>query len=134
MMTSPSLQNRVILIAEDEPDLRLFLSESLELSGAKVVSAENGKVALDLLMNNPVDLIVSDVRMPGGDGISFLEEVRKINPDTPPFFFFSGYADISAQEAVMKGAQAMFHKPLDARTLLETIESFFQKDSSESNA
>lgn len=110
-----------ILVADDEQDLREMIAETLELYGAKIVQAENGQQAVELMNKEKIDLVISDIRMPGGDGILFLNEVRKKDPQLPPFIFISGFSDFSEKEAFAKGAQAYFHKPFDMNKFIEKI-------------
>ncbi len=75
-------------------------------------SFSNAFDALDFLKEHPVDFILSDIRMPGMDGIDFMEKVKQLHPDTV-FAFVSGYADFSyAQQALRKGAYDYLLKPV----------------------
>ncbi len=110
-----------ILIAEDEKDLREMIAETLELYGARIVQAENGLQAVEMMNKEKIDLIISDIRMPGGDGILFLNEIRKNDPQLPPFIFISGFSDFTENDAFAKGAQAYFHKPFDMSKFIDKI-------------
>ncbi len=71
-------KNFRILIVEDEASLRKFMNFHLELEGFSVLDAEDARGALTLLENEDVDLIISDIRMPGDmDGIDLIEAHRK---------------------------------------------------------
>jgi CheY-like chemotaxis protein len=72
-----------ILVVEDENVIREMLCEELESHGAVVTSAENGSVAFDLFRNKEFDITISDVRMPGGDGITLMRNIKSLvqNPD-----------------------------------------------------
>jgi CheY-like chemotaxis protein len=67
-----------ILVAEDENVIREMLCEELESHGAIVTPAENGSVAFDLFQKNDFDITISDVRMPGGDGISLMRNIKSL--------------------------------------------------------
>lgn len=127
-LSSGALKGRVVLIAEDEPDLREILTVSFERYGATVLQAENGFVATDLFMINQIDFIISDMRMPGADGLHFLSEVRRRDKKNPPFFFLTGYSDISLPDAIEKGAQAIFNKPFRSKDLVQNILSHLPKE------
>ena len=73
--------NRVVLVVDDEQELRKLLSIQLKREGFKVYSAESGEKALDLLRRGVhVDAIVSDIRMPGGmDGIELMRSIQAEN-------------------------------------------------------
>ena len=67
----------LILIADDDPGIRLALSDYLEISGYSVISADNGTDALNLLETYHPHLLVSDIKMPGKDGYNLVRQVRQ---------------------------------------------------------
>jgi two-component system, chemotaxis family, CheB/CheR fusion protein len=67
-----------ILVAEDEHVIREMLCEELESQGAIVTPAENGSVAFDHFQKNEFDVTISDVRMPGGDGITLMRNIKSL--------------------------------------------------------
>lgn len=73
----------VILLIDDEPDILRSLKDLIEMSlpGTKVIPASNGRDGLDILDKERVDVIISDFRMPGMDGIEFLYQARRHHPD-----------------------------------------------------
>jgi DNA-binding NtrC family response regulator len=113
-----------ILIVDDEPNIREFLRSALEQSipGLRTIMAENGKVALERLEQDTVDLILSDQRMPVMDGIEFLGLAAKIAPDVPRILL-TGFADVDmAVRAVNDGhINAFFQKPASVTTLSAAI-------------
>ena len=66
---SPAITNSIVLIVEDDRDLREALIDTLQASDCYVVAAENGEAALKVLATQHVDLVCSDVTMPGKHGI-----------------------------------------------------------------
>ena len=66
-----------VLVVDDEDDIRRFLSVALEDAGFEVITAENGKEALEKVKANRPDFISLDLVMPGGSGIAFLHELRR---------------------------------------------------------
>jgi CheY-like chemotaxis protein len=117
-----------VLIVEDDPDL-LDTGYGLEMFGATVFRAPNGLAAIDWLKDpaHDVDVIVSDVRMPAGDGVQFLDAVRVRDRSRPPFFFITGYADLTLEEALAKGAQGMLAKPVGPAMLAQTVAQAVRK-------
>lgn len=106
------LAGKTILVVDDESDLREILCEEFEALGATVLCAENGSKAFDLFNSHSIDLIVSDVRMPGGDGVDLLKKVRARYPFAPPHvFLITGFADVTSHQALALGAQGMISKP-----------------------
>lgn len=89
-----SSQGGAILLVEDEPPVRAFVSRALRLSGYTVVEAGSGEEALELVeeASEPFDMFVSDVIMPGLDGPSWVSEALKSCPDIK-IVFMSGYAE-----------------------------------------
>jgi len=116
--TSP----KTVLVVDDEVDLCEILQFDLEDSGYRVITAYRAAEALDMLRENHIDLIVSDIRMPGGDGVYLLGEVRKKHFEHPPVIFVSGFADVTVAEAFHKGVVGFIAKPLSFDTLLQAVQ------------
>jgi len=103
---------KTILIVEDETVLRESLAELLAEEGHVVKQAENGKVAYDLILKEPVDLVLTDVRMPEMDGLTLLGHLRQILPQTP-VIIITAYGTVeSAVTAVRAGAFDYLLKPV----------------------
>jgi YesN/AraC family two-component response regulator len=109
-----------IMIVEDEPLLRDTLEQLLQFSGFSVVTAGNGKEALDKLAQNPVDLVLSDIKMPVMDGVELLKNIRILHAGLK-VIFFSAFADISHAEALQMGALDLLSKPVRIESLIEKI-------------
>ena len=110
-----------ILIVEDDPNLREAVCDTLELAGETVVSADSGEAALELLAQQSVALVVSDVRMMPMDGITLLKEIRSRLPHLP-VVLMTAFADVDrAVEAMRSGACDFLLKPFEPKTLLEHI-------------
>ena len=101
-----------VLVVEDEVDSREFVSRFLERSGHRVTSAENGRRALQRVLNEQPDLIVLDLRMPELDGISLLEVLRSYLRwhDLPVIILSAHGTDAELQKARELGAIHIFHK------------------------
>src|SRR5215468_4959160 len=96
--------SKLILIVEDEMVLRQSLSELLVEEGYEVLEAENGKAAYDVLLQRPVDLVLTDVRMPEMDGLTLLAHVQKVAPQTPVIVITAFGTVESAVSAMRSGA------------------------------
>ena len=83
---------KAILVAEDEEDVRLVVSEALAAAGFMVLNAESGPEALRILEANPgIDLLFTDIRMPGGmDGFELAHRAKQMRPDLR-IVYTSGY-------------------------------------------
>jgi len=115
------MKDLTILVVDDEPDLGELVAFEFELVGAGVLNASNGKEAFEIVRRRQVDVIVSDIRMPGGDGVELLDNVRGQHPTSPSLVFMTGFADISIEDAYDKGAVAMFGKPFNRKELIDTV-------------
>lgn len=115
----------MVLIVDDEPDILELIEEEFSDAGYKTITATCGNDAVKLVQSNKIDIVLSDYRMPNGNGMVILEEVNKIPQENRPLFFFiSGHADISIQEALDAGAKKFFTKPFDFENLLEEINQY----------
>jgi len=101
-----------ILLIDDEEDILRVLSMSLKIDGYDVVSALSGKEGLDVFIKESPDIILTDIKMPGMDGIEVLKKVKKINPETE-VIIITGHGDIdTAIEALQYGASDFINKPV----------------------
>src|SRR5579871_2393575 len=110
-----------ILIVDDEPLLRELMSEWLGREGYRVRTAEHGVDALRVMEAEPVDAIVTDIRMPKMDGITLLRKLKESSSYTPAVIFVSGFADIDRREAYDLGAEALIAKPFTDDELLSAV-------------
>jgi CheY-like chemotaxis protein len=116
-----TLKGKKILVADDEPMLREIIRDVLEFEGATVREAANGKEALNLILAEPSEAVISDIRMPGGDGLELLENLRKLNVATPVVLLITGFSDLSHDSAYQKGADAVLSKPFDVNELIDRL-------------
>lgn len=113
------LKEKSIMIVEDEPDILNLIEEALSLSGAKVYTAASSEQALRIYENENIDLIISDIRMPGQGGTYLLSQVRKRDSTVPPIILITGYADVSPEDAYSMGADGFLFKPFGVQSILE---------------
>lgn len=116
-----------ILCVDDEPNIVAALKRLFRGSGYQVSTATSAKDALDQLEQSPVDLIFSDMRMPGMDGAQLLEQVRIRWPKTTRVML-TGYADISSTIAAINSGQVYRYitKPWDDSEVLATARQIFE--------
>ena len=110
-----------ILIVDDELDLRELLAQMLESEGFTVTQAAGGRAALAILKNEKFDLVISDVRMPDGDGVELLKSIKKDSPELPFVIMITGYSDLSETQILGLGAHSMFMKPFDTDSFIQSI-------------
>jgi len=111
-----------LLIVDDEKVLRESLAELLSEEGYEVLQAANGKEAQEQVLQRPVDLVLSDVRMPEMDGIELLGHLRKIVPQTPVIMMTAFGAVENAVAAMRSGAYDYLLKPAQFDDVLLKVE------------
>jgi CheY-like chemotaxis protein len=116
----------VVLFVDDEPDILESLSAlfAASLPGATVVIAPSGRAGLDLLAKQTVDLIVSDFRMPGMDGVEFLSRCRRLYPKVPRVMLTAFPSEELANQAVREAfVDSFLSKAMDPDKLLAEVAS-----------
>lgn len=111
-----------ILLVDDDPDLLRLLSLRLTANGYRVASAGSAEAALARLSIELPQLVVSDVRLPGRDGMALFQEIRSQYPALPVILLTAHGTIPDAVEATTLGAYAYLTKPFDAKILLDRIE------------
>ena len=116
--------NRTVVVVEDDPDIRNYLLRELS-ADYKVKAFVNGEDALSAIITESPDIIVSDVMMPGIDGLALCRKVKQnVNINHIPVILLSAKADIEDKMEGMKaGADAYLTKPFSTRMLRSTITS-----------
>jgi len=114
-------EKETILIVDDEPDILNLLSEATERWGYQAVTARDGEEGLNKIENVPVDLLLTDFRMPKANGKVLVEKIKKISPDTS-VIVFTGYSSVDgAVDLIKAGADEYLTKPVDLAKLKTTI-------------
>jgi DNA-binding NtrC family response regulator len=110
-------EQKVILIVDDEEALREGLGKVLEDEGYTIIAAESGERALAILHNQHVDLVLTDIRMPGMSGLDLLKKIREINHRLG-VIILTGYGEIESYiEAMNFGAMEYVSKPFKMNEL-----------------
>lgn len=114
-----------ILIVDDEQNMRVALFEALSRNGHEVAVAENGRMALEMISRQPPDLVVTDIKMPGMDGLELLRQIKSQLPELP-VVIMTGFATVdSAVEAMKQGAFDYLLKPFPVEVIEETVARVF---------
>lgn len=114
-----------VLVVDDEVMIRSFLAETLRGMKIDVVTAEDGRVAIDLLKREHFDLVISDMKMPGKSGMDVLKNAKALSPKTL-VILITAYASVeTAVEAMRQGAYNYLIKPFSP----ETVETLIEKAS-----
>ncbi|HPS55177.1 MAG TPA: response regulator [Sedimentisphaerales bacterium] len=121
-------QKKRIFFVDDEPQLRKIVQRTIERYGYEVVCFEDSLTCLDELVFSECDLLITDVNMPGINGIELLEKVKKIRP-LLDVLIVTGYGNIPmAVRAVKNGAYDFIEKPLDRDRLIPVIQDILNND------
>jgi len=107
-----------ILIVDDEKNYPPILSAVLEDAGFETLTAYSGPEALAVLEDSDVDLVLTDMKMPGMDGIELLERVKTKDPELPVIMMTAHGTVEKAVEAMQKGAYSYLLKPFDNEHLI----------------
>lgn len=128
-LVPPLNESRSLLVVEDEAPTREILHYLLTRAGYNVWMAENGRVALELLMHKPCDMIVCDVMMPEMDGFTLRELVRG-NPRTReiPFIFLTARSQSTDQiRGLESGVEDYITKPFEPAVLKARVEAVLRR-------
>jgi CheY-like chemotaxis protein len=109
-----------VLIVDDDPDVRQFLTDSLDTFGYKTIAAADGAAGLDILDRMRPDLLIVDYAMPGMTGAQLASQARTKHPGLP-ILFASGYAETSALETALDGKALVLRKPFRLDVLQAAI-------------
>jgi two-component system, LuxR family, response regulator FixJ len=117
-----------IFFVDDEPKVRMVVRKTLERVGVNVTCFADAETCLARLESVPCDLLITDVKMPGKDGIELLLEVRKERPWLP-VVVVTGFGDVPMAVRALKGGAADFiEKPLDREAFLETVQRLLEEN------
>ena len=115
-----------ILVVDDEPSMREMLRIVLRRDGYDVLVAANGQQALDLLTHEPVEMLLSDIRMPDLSGVEVLRAAKEINRDIVAFMMTAFASTDTAVEAMRLGAVDYFTKPFNMDELRLKVRQHFE--------
>lgn len=116
-----------ILIVDDDQHVLEVLEARLQSAGFQIYKAENGQEAIRLLKDHKVDLMISDMKMPGMSGMEVLAKARAIQPGLP-IIFLTAYGTIpDAVKAVKAGAVDYLAKPFDGRELIHKLHKILEE-------
>jgi two-component system response regulator AtoC len=115
--------SHTILLVDDEPKMRDVLAVALTDLGYRVLQAASGREALDIVNRDEVDLVLTDLRMPGLTGRELLQEIKRARP-TLPVILMTAYSTVKdAVQVIKEGAFDYVAKPFEMDELTATIEN-----------
>ena len=122
-----------ILHVDDDPDIRLLISASLQDFGYVVATAGTNSEALELASQFKFDLAILDVRLPDGSGIELCQKINQLQPHAP-VVYYSAYASDEEQEAALSVCgDAYLKKPVSAAVLQQTLSELLEARVTEAN-
>ena len=110
-----------ILLVDDEIGLREVLREFLEWEKFQVSEASSGHEAWEMIQKQEFDLVLSDIRMPGGTGIELAEKIFQHSGKKPFVYLMTGYSDLTPEEATKLGVIKIMNKPFEPKELIKDI-------------
>jgi excisionase family DNA binding protein len=117
----PSAPNRPhVLVADDEASIRDLLAKTLALAEYDVDAVPDGRAAIARLRAGTYDLLITDLKMPGMDGLALIREARRLGPTLPVIIITAYSTEASAIEAINLGVQGYLTKPFRIAKILST--------------
>jgi len=120
-MSAPTASGARLLVVDDDPDMLRLLSMRLNSAGYQVTAVSSAESALTQLEIEHPQLVLSDVRLPGRDGLQLFDEIRKRHPSLPVILLTAHGTIPDAVEATARGVFTYLTKPYDGRELLDKI-------------
>ncbi len=116
-----------VMIVDDEEDIVQLMSETLNLWGYRPITAHDGEEALQKFQCEPVDLVITDLKLPKVNGVNLLNKIKDIDNSTE-VIMFTGYPEVgSAIDAMKSGAFDYLTKPVDLTELKLKVERGLEK-------
>jgi CheY-like chemotaxis protein len=111
-----------VLLAEDDPDVRAYASEVLRIGGFAIIEAADGIDALRIVetTRRPIEILVTDINMPGIDGLELARRVLALRPSTGVVYMSGAPADVVAAWSLLTGTEFL-RKPFGPDVLLERV-------------
>jgi len=116
------MKGRIILLVDDSEDVLSLLEEVFQEKGFTIMKATSGETALEIVMNDYIDVVLTDIIMPGNGGVSFIKNLMEIpTADRPILFTMSGFSNYADNELKEMGVKKCFEKPLDFDLVVKEI-------------
>ena len=112
----------LILAVDDEENIRNLITYTFEEHNLEVMTAENGKAAITILENNPIDVIITDLLMPTMTGLALIREIKK-RKSAIPIIIITAYGNTEmVKEIIAEGVFRLIEKPLDFDILVPIVQ------------
>ena len=110
-----------VLVVEDDPSIAALVPRALQRLGGDCQAVATAEAALDLLTGQPWDLLITDLSLPGKDGLTLLREVRQLRVDLPVIVLTGDVRSITTAQAIEGGATEVLAKPFQVAALRELV-------------
>jgi CheY-like chemotaxis protein len=110
-----------ILVVDDNPAMAETLADILEVNGFTIHTAGSGAEALEILREQPVDILLTDVKMPEMNGLELYRETRKLYPKLITIFMTAYSADELIQQGMAEGVKTVLDKPVDIKFMVAML-------------
>lgn len=122
------VSHRKVLVVEDDDETRELMRMMLERRGYFAITAEDGIRGYEQAISSRPDLIITDITMPGADGVHLVRRIRDTNAiANVPILVITGYGTGNATFALAHGASAYEPKPLDMESFLATVKRLLKQ-------
>ena len=127
---TPTIMKTKILVVEDDQSLRSVLISAIEKEGHEVTGAESAESAAEILSNSQFEIVLTDINLPGKDGLDLIPEIHATNPNAY-IMVMTGYGTLeTAIEAMKRGAHDFLRKPIVFNDLTNAIQVAVENQSS----
>jgi len=126
-MSDVNKKAKQILLVDDDKNTRIVLTKFLSTAGYRILEVKDAKEAMKLVDIGPIDLVMTDLKMPRMDGIELTRAIRRMKPDLP-IIVYSGYRFIDTAPAVLKaGANEYVTRPFLQNKIKQTVERLLKE-------
>ncbi|TXJ46648.1 response regulator [Brachyspira aalborgi] len=124
----------LILAVDDEENIRNLITYTFEEHNLEVMTAENGKAAITILENNPIDVIITDLLMPTMTGLALIREMKK-RKSAIPIIIITAYGNTEmVKEIIAEGVFRLIEKPLDFDILVPIVQDAIENKNKNKNS
>jgi CheY-like chemotaxis protein len=113
-----------ILVVDDNPEMARTLEDILGAKGFRVCAAESGTQALEVLKTQPVEILLTDVKMPDMNGVALFRKARQVHPGLTTILMTAYAADDIIQQGLSEGIKTVLSKPLDIEFMLTLFSAY----------